>query len=163
MQEVAITTLSHGLNRQEIELVHVGRGFILTPQQIKLHRQWSSQGGTQERCLLEYGAHKLQSMPSTNRRNRSSTSVCEYIVETGNVAMRENFSAHPSVPYVKEVPFTPLFAPPLHRRRRVLMVTGTLIMFSWKLRTSLCCEHVCQQLPEASKSCRTICIRCRAR
>ena len=52
--------------------------------------------------------------------------------------------------------------PALHRRQRVLMETGTPTMFSWKLRTSLCCEHVCRQLPEASKSCRTICIRCRA-
>ena len=53
--------------------------------------------------------------------------------------------------------------PAFHRRQRVLMETGTLTMFSWKLRTSLCCEHVCRQLPEATKSCRTICIRCRAR
>ena len=51
----------------------------------------------------------------------------------------------------------------LHRRQRVLMETGTLTMFSWKLHTSLCCEHVCRQLPEASKSRRTICIRCQAR
>ena len=53
--------------------------------------------------------------------------------------------------------------PAFHRRQRVLMETRTLTMFRWKLRTSLCCEHVCRQLPEASKSCRTICIRCRAR
>ena len=31
------------------------------------------------------------------------------------------------------------------------------------VRASLSCEHVCRQLPEASKSCRTICICCRAR
>ena len=47
--------------------------------------------------------------------------------------------------------------PAFHRRQRVLMETGTLTM------TSLCCEHVCRQLSEASNSCRTICIRCRAR